>query len=109
MLLKVNIKIGLIMSDTNQPPPLVDFNLFTSDEVLGAALDREGASWARPHIEQFGKTLGTEQAIRLGFEANENPPVLRDDDQIEFHPSWHELMRLSVENGVHALPWQCPR
>lgn len=70
------------MGENNQPPPLVDYNLFTSDPVLSAALDREGAPAVslRTSIEQFGQTLGTEQVIRLGFEANENPPVLRDGD-----------------------------
>ena len=95
------------MIGDNQSPPLVNYNLFTSDPVLAAALDREGAHWARPSVESFGRTLGTEQVVRLGFEANENPPVLGAEDQVEFHPSWHELMRLSVEHGVHALPWQC--
>ena len=94
----------------NQPPALVDYNLFTYDPVLSSALDREGAEWARAHVDQFGRVLGTEGAIRLGFEANENPPVLLADDVVEFHPSWHALLRLSKENGVHALPWQtnCP-
>src|SRR5690242_2222257 len=98
-----------MMGDNNQPPPLVDYNLFTSDPVLTAALDREGAGWARPSIEDFGQILGTEQVIRPGFEANENPPALGAEDQVEFHPAWHELMRLSIGHGVHALPWQCNR
>jgi len=98
------------MTPDNQPTALLDYNLFAYDPVLSGALDREGAAWARAHVEQFGQVLGTEAAIRLGFEANENPPVLRADDEVEFHPSWHELLRLSKENGVHALPWQtdCP-
>lgn len=97
------------MAQNNQPPPLVDYNLFTSDATLSTALERDGAGWARPSIEQFGEILGTEQSIRLGFEANENPPVLRSGDQVEFHPAWHDLMCLSVEHGLHALPWQCNR
>lgn len=98
------------MSLDNQPPPLVDYNLFTYDHVLSEALDREGGGWARPRVTQFGQTLGTESVIRLGFEANENPPVLRENDEVEFHPSWHALLRLAKENGLHALPWQtdCP-
>ena len=98
------------MTPDNQPTALLDYNVFTYDPVLSGALDREGAAWARAHVEQFGQVLGTEAAIRLGFEANENPPVLRADDEVEFHPSWHELLRLSKEDGVHALPWQtdCP-
>ena len=97
------------MAENNQSPPLADYNLFTSDPVLTAALDREGASWHRPAIEHFGQVLGKEQSIRLGFEANENPPVLRPPDRVEFHPAWHQLMSLAVEHGLHALPWQCNR
>jgi putative acyl-CoA dehydrogenase len=30
-------------------------------------------------------------------------------DEVEFHPAWHELMRLAVAHGLHALPWREPR
>ncbi len=53
--------------------------------------------------------MGTEDAIRLGFEANENPPALGENDRVEFHSSWHALMKLSIENGLHSLPWEEPR
>lgn len=97
------------MGENNQPSPLVDYNLFTSDPVLAAAVDRYDASCADASLQEFGRVLGTEQTIRLGFEANEHMPVLRASSQVEFHPSWHELMRLSVEYGLHALPWQSDR
>jgi putative acyl-CoA dehydrogenase len=49
-------------------------------------------------------------------QANEHPPVLRTHDrygnridEVDFHPAWHELMRLSSESGVHALPWTSER
>jgi putative acyl-CoA dehydrogenase len=100
----------------NQPPPLVDYNLFSTDRVLAEALDREGAGWARPRLEEFGRLTGTEEAIRWGFQANENPPVLRTHDrfghridEVEFHPAWHSLMRLSIEHGLASLPWTDPQ
>ena len=96
----------------NQPPALVDYNLFACDRALGEALEREGAGWARPRVEEFGRLVGTEEAIRWGFQANEFPPILRTHDrfghridEVEFHPAWHELMRLSVEHGLANLPW----
>lgn len=96
----------------NQPPALVDYNLFNTDRVLGDALVREGAAWARPELEEFGRLVGTEAAIRWGFEANENPPALRTHDrfghridEVDFHPAWHELMRLSIEHGLASMPW----
>ena len=59
---------------------------------------------------------GTEQAIEWGFEANANPPRLRTHDrfgnridEVDFHPAWHELMKVAVGHGLHALPWREPR
>ena len=97
----------------NQAPPLVDYDLFTSDRALVEALEREGGSWARPQLAQFGRLMGDRQSIALGFQANENPPVLHTHDrfgnridEVEFHPSWHELLRMSIEHGIHNLPWR---
>src|SRR5215469_789165 len=96
----------------NQAPPLVDYNLLTSDSVLSRALEREGAGWARSRAEDFGRLLGSEELIRAGFQANENPPVLKTHDrfghrvdEVEFHPAWHTVMRHSVEYGLHNLAW----
>jgi len=100
----------------NQPPPLVDYNLFTSDRTLREAVAREGGGWACAQLEAFGQRLGTAEVMHWAAQANENPPVLhthdrygRRRDEVEFHPAWHNLMRLSVEHGVHNLPWANPR
>jgi len=100
----------------NQPPPFEDVNLFTSDRVLTEALRREGAEWAGSQARELGEIVGRRETISLGFEANENPPVLRAFDrngnridEVEFHPAWHALMGLGVEHGLHALPWREPR
>ena len=100
----------------NQAPPLKDYNLFKTDNVLVEALEREGAGWARAHLEEFGRLTGTEEAIRWGFQANENPPVLHTHDrfghridEVEFHPAWHSVMRLSIEHGLASLPWTEPK
>ena len=96
----------------NQAPPLTGYNLFLADRTLSQAIDREGAGWAREQITELGRLLGTEEAQRWGFEANENPPVLHTHDrygnrrdEVVFHPAWHQLMRTSVENRLHSLPW----
>ena len=96
----------------NQPSPLTGYNLFLSDKTLANAIQREGAAWAQPQIAELGRLLGTEELQRWGFEANENKPVLYTHDQsgnrrdeVLFHPSWHNLMRTSVEHRVHSLPW----
>ena len=100
---------------TNQAPPLCDYNLFTTDRVLSEGLDREGAASFRPALDHFGSRAGSAEAGQWGFQANENPPVLRTHDrfghrvdEIDFHPAWHEWMRLSIENRLASLPWSAP-
>jgi len=100
----------------NQVPPLTGYNLFLSDRTLVQAVEREGAGWAREQITELGRFLGTEEAQRWGFEANENKPVLHTHDrlgnrrdEVVFHPSWHNLMRISVANRLHSLPWESGR
>ena len=53
-----------------------------------------------------------EEALSWGFDANEHEPVLHTHDaagnrrdEVVFHPSWHQLMRTSVEARIHSLPW----
>jgi len=96
----------------NQALPLVDYNLFATDRALAEGVLREGAEWMRPRLEDFGQQAGSEEVVRWGFQANENPPMLRTHDrfghridEIEFHPAWHELMRLAMESGLASLPW----
>jgi putative acyl-CoA dehydrogenase len=97
----------------NQPPPFENVNLFESDAVLKEVAAREGAGWASGDLSRFGALVGLSETIRLGFEANENPPALKTHDrfghridEVDFHPSWHTLMKISVENGLHAAPWR---
>ena len=98
---------------SNQPPPLVDYNLFEADLPLRESLEREGASWAHDLVYELGGLAGTQQAIDWGFQANANPPQLRTHDrfgnridEVEFHPAWHELMKVAIGHGLHALPWR---
>jgi putative acyl-CoA dehydrogenase len=100
----------------NQPPPLEGYNPFEADEVLRESVEREGAEWAAGDLRGFGMVCGRPDVIELGRLANENPPQLRTHDrfghridEVEFHPSWHELMRLGVAHGVHAAPWRDPQ
>ncbi|HCU25791.1 MAG TPA: isovaleryl-CoA dehydrogenase [Deltaproteobacteria bacterium] len=100
----------------NQPPPFENTNLFTSDAALQSSLVREGAGWAEDELSQFGELIGKSEIIRLGFEANQFPPVLKTHDrfgnrtdEVDFHPSWHALMKISIEHGLHAAPWATPK
>ncbi len=99
----------------NQPPPLEGYNLFTQDRALVEALHRDGAGWAEERVRQLGE-LASGEPMTWGVQANTHPPVLRTHDryghridEVEFHPAWHQLLRLAVEYGLHALPWREPR
>ena len=96
----------------NQTPPLTNYNLFASDMALQEAVQREGASWAASELHKTGAELGTCTLFEHGRLANRFPPVLHNFDArgmridaIEFHPSWHALMRGIAARGYHSSPW----
>ena len=99
----------------NQAPPLEDYNSFDADRPLAEALRREGGEWAEGQAKELGAIAGSRQTIRWGYEANEKKPRLRTHDrygnrvdEVEFDTSWHELMRIGVGHGMHAMPWREP-
>ena len=99
----------------NQPPPLAGHDLFAANRPLTEALEREGAGWAAERCSSFGSLL-TREPLEWGRLANEFPPRLRTHDrfgeridEVEFHPAWHDLMRLAVGHGTHSLSWTEPR
>jgi putative acyl-CoA dehydrogenase len=97
---------------TNQPPPLVGHDVLASDRALVGALTAYGRADLVADLSPLGRRAGSEQAQRWGAEANAHPPVLRTHDryghrvdEVDFHPSWHELMTVAVEAGLHGAPW----
>jgi putative acyl-CoA dehydrogenase len=95
----------------NQPPPLEGHDLFRCNAPLVEALEREGAGWAGERCSEFGRVL-TGEPLEWGRLANENPPKLRTHDrfgnridEVEFHPAWHQILRLSLAHGTHSLSW----
>ena len=97
----------------NQPPALTDYNAYASDPVLRRVVARFDAGWAEDRLERVGRTVGSAHVQRLAHQANKHGPELRTHDrfgrridEIEFHPAWHELMGLAVEQEVHSLAWR---
>ncbi len=97
----------------NQASPLVDYNLYESDNALREALHRESAAWAEPSVSDFGACLGRDETIEWGRLANVHTPQLRTHDayghridEVEFHPAWHNVMRLALAHETHNLPWR---
>ncbi len=95
----------------NQVPPLTGYDV-ADDPALLDGVFREGGGWAAEEIHELGRLAGTEEAQEWGRLANEHHPVLRTHDrygnrvdEVEFHPAWHELMRVAVGHGLHARAW----
>jgi putative acyl-CoA dehydrogenase len=91
-------------------PPIS--NAFKSDAVLAATVRHWGASWVEPSLTDLGTLIGSAELQELARSANHHVPVLRTHDRfgrrldrVEFHPAYHELMRLSYASKVHSLAW----
>jgi putative acyl-CoA dehydrogenase len=99
----------------NQPTPLQDYNLFATDRALQEAVQREGAAWAEADLQRFGARCGSADSLELGQLANQYPPEFDSHDRhgervdrVRFHPSYHELMRRAIEEGIHSSAWTDP-
>jgi putative acyl-CoA dehydrogenase len=95
----------------NQVPALAGYDV-AEDAALLAALRREGAGWAEAELHELGVLAGSAQTQEHARLANINKPILRTHDargyrvdEVDFHPSWHELMSTAVGHGLHAAPW----
>ncbi|AKS42115.1 acyl-CoA dehydrogenase family protein [Wenzhouxiangella marina] len=95
----------------NQPEPLGHYNAYLSDPALIDAVQREGASGHSARLETYGDIAG-ERFESLGELANEHLPTLKTHDryghridQVEFHPAYHELMKLGLNHGLASLTW----
>jgi putative acyl-CoA dehydrogenase len=100
----------------NQPPPLVDYNLFDTHRALVEAVRREGGGWGEAAIRELGGIIGTAELQAWGVQCNQYPPVLRTHDrfghridEVDFHPAWHALLELGCRFGLHTGPWRAPR
>ncbi|MBC2900168.1 acyl-CoA dehydrogenase family protein [Streptomyces cupreus] len=96
---------------TNQPPPLAPYDA-SEDAALFEGLRREGAGWAEDDIRRLGREAGGVAAQEWSDQANRREPELRTHDryghrvdEVDFHPSWHDLMRVAVAEGLAAAPW----
>jgi putative acyl-CoA dehydrogenase len=96
---------------TNQAPPLVGHDVYSTDSALAEAVARH-ADPARlaeitGELQELGRAAGSAQAQKWGEEANTHEPVLRTHDrygnridEVDFHPSWHRLLGHAVSAGL---------
>ncbi|GAA1098117.1 DNA alkylation response protein [Nocardioides dubius] len=95
----------------NQPPSHAPYDA-SADAALLEGLRREGAGWAEDDVRRLGRLAGTAEVQEWGDLANRFEPELRTVDryghridEVEFHPSWHNLMRVSVAEGLAGAAW----
>jgi len=100
----------------NQAPPIVPYNVFEADAVLGEAVEREGGGWGVDRLHETGELAGSAEALGHSERAERNEPILRTHDrygrridEVELDPSWHWLLRQAVEREIHSLPWRDPQ
>ncbi|MDQ8703712.1 acyl-CoA dehydrogenase family protein [Streptomyces sp. LHD-70] len=103
---------------TNQAPPLVGYDVFTSDRALTEAVERhldpELLDGARAELGALGAAAGSAEVQEWGARADENPPKLRTHDryghridEVDFHPAWHRLLDRAVSAGLTSA-WTRP-
>jgi putative acyl-CoA dehydrogenase len=96
---------------TNQVPVLAGFNAYDGDPLLRAIV-AEAAPWAGERCRALGAVAGDPDVQEAARQANRNSPELRTHDrhgnrwdQVDFHPAYHDCMRLAFGAGVHSLAW----
>jgi putative acyl-CoA dehydrogenase len=62
---------------TNQPPPLVGWNLFDADPVLPEALAREGGGWAAEQARAAGALVWSDRTATVDEVRRASDPALR--------------------------------
>ncbi|MFE7169185.1 acyl-CoA dehydrogenase family protein [Streptomyces sp. NPDC057616] len=103
---------------TNQPPPLVGYDVYSADRALTEAVERhldpEPLDEGREELAALGRASGSRQLQEWGTQANENPPRLRTHDrrghrvdEVDFHPAWHRLLGKGVSAGLTSA-WNRP-
>ncbi|MFJ8792665.1 acyl-CoA dehydrogenase family protein [Streptomyces sp. NPDC102462] len=103
---------------TNQPPPLVGYDLFTADRALAEAVERHTdpalLDEVRAELSALGRSAGSVQVQEWAAQANENPPRLRTHDryghridEVDFHPAWHRLLGKGISGGL-TTAWVRP-
>lgn len=98
----------------NQSPAFVDVDLYETDRPLREAVAANGVdSEAETRLlAAFGRRWGAAEMADHARLANENPPRLEAYDAkgfrrdlVEYHPSYHHLLKESVGASLHSSSW----
>ena len=96
----------------NQSTPFSDVNLLAGNPALADALRFNHPQLDLVALHAVGAETGSVAMQRHARLANAFPPQLRSHDrfgqridQVEFHPSYHHLLRAALQHRLHATPW----
>jgi putative acyl-CoA dehydrogenase len=97
----------------NQAPPFCGHDTYSQDPWLRAALGRAGVRGMEGAFTEMGRFVGSAEAQHHAALANRYTPELKTHDrygnrldEVEYHPSYHVLMRRAIGAGLHSLAWK---
>lgn len=97
---------------SNQPPPFGDINLLETDRALLSAVSTTPGGMDLTALAAFGARAGSFETFNHAYLANKHGPELKSFDryghrldEVEFHPSYHALMKLGIDSGVCSAAW----
>ncbi len=100
----------------NQSPTRVGVNEYEANVALTEAVKRYGIEWANDHLSDVGALVGQAEFQRDADLAHTYWPLFTSHDRwghrvdaIDFHSSYHRIMRLAIEHGAHTSCWADPR
>jgi putative acyl-CoA dehydrogenase len=96
----------------NQAAPLAGVNLFEANRPLQDALKHHAGGLDWDGLRELGAAAGSAPWQAHARLANTHAPVLHTHsrqglriDEVEFHPSYYQLMDLAARHGLHGTPW----
>lgn len=97
--------------DDNLIPDLSGIDAFAGDAIASGVVER-CAPWARERASALGSRVWDPEVLETARKAQRHTPELRPLDRlgrevfdVDFHPSYHDLMSLAFGSGVHSLAW----
>ncbi|WP_256842304.1 acyl-CoA dehydrogenase family protein [Ornithinimicrobium cryptoxanthini] len=100
---------------TNEPPPRVDVDEFTTNLALTEAVQAFEAGWASEHLHRVGTRVGTAQFQADAATVHRQPPMLhthdrwgRRVDEVTYDPAYHRIIGAAVADGAHTAAWAEP-
>jgi putative acyl-CoA dehydrogenase len=97
---------------TNMPPHMGDQDLWGDDTPLRHWAALQGADVHADHLASAGLAAGRDYTFELATQANRHGPELRAFDRygmridaVEFHPAYHDLMKLAISHQAHTFAW----